>query len=238
MNVQKLVSMKGKQPIVMITAYDAPFANIVHQAGVDAILVGDSVANNVLGYSDTLPATMEDMIRHTQAVRRGAPEAFIIADMPFLSYQCSMDEAVRNAGRFLKEAGANAIKLEGGSFYVPLIERLVKAGIPVMGHLGLTPQSVNVFGGYKVQGKDEKSAKYLLEEAKAIEKAGVFSIVLEMVVEETAKMITESLSIPTIGIGSGRYCDGQILVLHDLLGLNPSFLPKFAKRYANLYQES
>lgn len=238
MNVQKFMSMKGKQPIVMITAYDAPFANIVHQAGVDAILVGDSVANNVLGYSDTLPATMEDMIRHTQAVRRGAPEAFIIADMPFLSYQCSMDEAVKNAGRFLKEAGANAVKLEGGSFYAPLIERLVKAGIPVMGHLGLTPQSVNIFGGYKVQGKDEKSTKHLLEEAKSLEKAGVFSIVLEMVIEETAKTITENLSIPTIGIGSGRYCDGQVLVLHDLLGLNPAFLPKFARRYANLYQES
>ncbi len=238
MNVQKFMSMKGKQPIVMITAYDAPFANIVYQAGVDAILVGDSVANNVLGYSDTLPVTMEDMIRHTQAVRRGAPEAFIIADMPFLSYQCSVDDAVRNAGRFLKEAGANAVKLEGGSFYVPLIERLVKAGIPVMGHLGLTPQSVNVFGGYRVQGKDEKDAEYLLQEAEALEKAGVFSIVLEMVVEETARMISENLKIPTIGIGSGRYCDGQILVLHDLLGLNPAFLPKFAKRYANLYQQS
>lgn len=238
MNVQKFISMKGKQPIVMITAYDAPFANIVHQAGVDAILVGDSVANNVLGYSDTLPATMEDMIRHTQAVRRGAPDSFIIADMPFLSYQCSVDEAVKNAGRFLKEAGANAVKFEGGSFYAQLVERLVKAGIPVMGHLGLTPQSVNVFGGYRVQGKDEKTAEYLLKEAKSLEKAGVFSIVLEMVVEETAKMITESLSIPTIGIGSGRYCDGQVLVLHDLLGLNPAFLPKFAKRYANLYQES
>ncbi|MGJ8455240.1 3-methyl-2-oxobutanoate hydroxymethyltransferase [Pseudothermotoga sp. U03pept] len=238
MNVQKFMSMKGKEQIVLITAYDAPFANIVHQAGVDAILVGDSVANNVLGYSDTLAATMEDMIRHTQAVRRGAPEAFIIADMPFLSYQCSHDEAVKNAGRFLKEAGANAVKLEGGSFYAPLIERLVKAGIPVMGHLGLTPQSVNLFGGYKVQGKTEKSAEYLLEEAKAIEKAGVFSIVLEMVVEETAKRITENLTVPTIGIGSGRYCDGQVLVLHDLLGLNPSFLPKFAKRYANLYQTS
>lgn len=238
MNVQKFMSMKGKQPIVMITAYDAPFANIVYQAGVDAILVGDSVANNVLGYSDTLPVTMEDMIRHTQAVRRGAPEAFIIADMPFLSYQCSIDDAVRNAGRFLKEAGANAVKLEGGSFYAPLIERLVKAGIPVMGHLGLTPQSVNVFGGYRVQGKDEKDAEHLLQEAKALEKAGVFSIVLEMVVEETARMISENLKIPTIGIGSGRYCDGQILVLHDLLGLNPAFLPKFAKRYANLYQQS
>ncbi len=238
MNVQKFISMKGKQPIVMITAYDAPFANIVHQSGIDAILVGDSLANNVLGYFDTLPATMEDMIRHTQAVRRGAPEAFIIADMPFLSYQCSTDEAVKNAGRFLKEAGANAVKLEGGSFYASLIERLIKSGIPVMGHLGLTPQSVNVFGGYKVQGKDDKGAKYLLEEAKALEEAGVFAIVLEMVVEETAKMITENLSIPTIGIGSGRYCDGQVLVLHDVLGLNPIFLPKFARRYANLYQES
>lgn len=238
MNVNKFKSMKGKKPIVMLTAYDSVFASIVHQAGVDAILVGDSLANNVLGYSDTLPATMEDMIRHTQAVRRGAPEAFIIADMPFLSYQCSSDEAVRNAGRFLKEAGANAVKLEGGSFFSTTIERIVKSGIPVMGHLGLTPQSVNVFGGYKVQGKGDKSAKYLLEEAKALEEAGVFSIVLEMVVEETAKMITENLSIPTIGIGSGRFCDGQILVINDLLGMNPSFLPKFAKRYSNLFQIS
>ncbi len=236
MNVQKFISMKGKQPIVLITTYDAPFARIVSEAGVDAILVGDSLANNVLGYSDTLPATMEDMIRHTQAVRRGAPDAFIIADMPFLSYQCSQDEAVRNAGRFLKEAGANAVKLEGGSVFAPLVKRLVDSGIPVMGHLGLTPQSVNVFGGYRVQGKDEKSAERLLEDAKALEQAGVFAIVLEMVVEEVARRITESVNVPTIGIGSGRYCDGQVLVLHDLLGLNPTFLPKFAKRYANLYE--
>lgn len=238
MNVQKFISMKGKQPIVLITAYDAPFARIANEAGVDAILVGDSLANNVLGYTDTLPATMEDMIRHTQAVRRGAPNAFIIADMPFLSYQCSEDEAVRNAGRFLKEAGANAVKLEGGSVFAPLIKRLVDSGIPVMGHLGLTPQSVNVFGGYRVQGKDEKSAEKLLKDAKALEQAGVFSIVLEMVVEEVAQKITESVNVPTIGIGSGRFCDGQVLVLHDLLGLNPTFLPKFAKRYTNLYEIS
>jgi len=238
MNVQKFISMKGKQSIVLITAYDAPFARIVHEAGVDAILVGDSLANNVLGFSDTLPATMDDMIRHTQAVRRGAPDAFIIGDMPFLSYQCSQDEAIRNAGRFLKEGGANAVKLEGGSSFAPLIRRMVESGIPVMGHLGLTPQSVNVFGGYRVQGKDEKVAKKLLEDAKALEEAGVFAIVLEMVIEEVAKEITESVKVPTIGIGSGRYCDGQVLVLHDVLGLNPAFLPKFAKRYANLYETS
>nr|WP_041446564.1 3-methyl-2-oxobutanoate hydroxymethyltransferase [Pseudothermotoga thermarum] len=238
MTLQKLISMKGKEPIVMITAYDAPFARIVHEAGVDIILVGDSVGNNVLGYKDTLPVTMEDMLRHVQAVRRGAPDAFIVADMPFLSYQCSADEAVLNAGRFLKEAGANAVKIEGGSFFAPLVERLVKCGIPVMGHLGLTPQSINVFGGYKVQGKDEKSAQFLIQEAKALESAGVFAIVLEMVAEETAKAITESVKVPTIGIGSGRFCDGQVLVLHDVLGLNPDFLPKFAKRYANLYEEA
>ncbi len=236
LSIQKLMAMKGKEPIVMVTAYDAPFARIVHEAGVDIILVGDSVGNNVLGYKDTLPVTMEDMLRHVQAVRRGAPEAFIVADMPFLSYQCSEDEAVYNAGRFLKEAGANAVKIEGGSFFAPLVERLVKCGIPVMGHLGLTPQSINVFGGYKVQGKDEKSAEFLINEAKALEKAGVFAIVLELVVEETAQMITEAVKVPTIGIGSGRFCDGQVLVLHDLLGLNPEFLPKFAKRYANLHQ--
>ncbi len=238
MNVQKFMSLKGKQPIVVITAYDAPFARIAHEAGVDAILVGDSLANNVLGFSDTLPATMDDMIRHTQAVRRGAPDAFIIGDMPFLSYQCSSDEAIRNAGRFLKEGGANAVKLEGGAVFAPLIKRMVESGIPVMGHLGLTPQSVNVFGGYRVQGKDEKTAKKLLEDAKALEAAGVFAIVLEMVVEEVAKQITESVSVPTIGIGSGRYCDGQVLVLHDVLGLNPAFQPRFAKRYANLHEIS
>ncbi len=235
LNIQRLIAMKGKEPIVMITAYDAPFARIAHEAGVHVILVGDSVANNVLGYKDTLPVTMEDMIRHVQAVRRGAPEAFVVADMPFLSYQCSEDEAVSNAGRFLKEAGANAVKIEGGSFFAPLIKRLVSSGIPVMGHLGLTPQSINIFGGYRIQGKDETSAQVLIDEAKAIENAGVFAIVLEMVVEETAKDITETVSVPTIGIGSGRFCDGQVLVLHDVLGLNPDFLPKFAKRYTNLY---
>lgn len=238
MKITKFTSLKGKRPIVVITAYDSPFARIAHEADVDAILVGDSVANNVLGFSNTLPVNMEDMIRHTAAVRRGAPDAFVIADMPFLSYQCSEHEAIANAGKFLKEAGANAVKLEGGTFVAPLIESIVKSGIPVMGHLGLTPQSINVFGGYKVQGKTEKSATDLLKDAEALEKAGVFAIVLEMVVEELAREITRNLSIPTIGIGSGRYCDGQVLVLHDVLGLNPDFKPRFSKSYANLYEVS
>jgi len=231
------MKMKGKEKIVMITAYDAPSARIAWEAGVDVILVGDSLGNNVLGYKDTIPVTMEEMLIHVAAVRRGAEKAFIVADMPFLSYQVSESEAIKNAGLFLKY-GANAVKLEGGKDFAGLIKKLVASGIPVMGHLGLTPQSVNVFGGYKVQGKTEDSRKKLIEDAMALEEAGVFSIVLEMVVEEVAREITEKIKVPTIGIGAGRYCDGQVLVWHDVLGLNPEFSPKFVRKYADLYRIS
>lgn len=234
MNVEKLKKMKGKEKIVMVTAYDAPSARMAYDAGIDVILVGDSLGNNVLGYKNTIPVTMEEMIIHVAAVRRGAPEAFIVADMPFLSYQISIEKAIENAGTFLK-VGANAVKIEGGEEFGDLVERLVNSGIPVMGHIGLTPQSVNRFGGYRVQGKTEESRDYLIRSAKELEKRGAFAIVLELVVEDVAKEITESVSIPTIGIGSGRHCDGQVLVWHDLLGLNPDFSPRFSKKYVDLY---
>lgn len=234
MNVEKLKKMKGKEKIVMVTAYDAPSARMAYDAGIDVILVGDSLGNNVLGYKNTIPVTMEEMIIHVAAVRRGAPEAFIVADMPFLSYQISIEKAIENAGTFLK-VGANAVKIEGGEEFGDLVERLVNSGIPVMGHIGLTPQSVNRFGGYRVQGKTEGSRDYLIRSAKELEKRGAFAIVLELVVEDVAKEITESVSIPTIGIGSGKHCDGQVLVWHDLLGLNPDFSPRFSKKYVDLY---
>lgn len=234
MNIHSIINMKGKEKIVMVTAYDTPTAKIAEKAGVDIILVGDSLGNNVLGYNDTIPVTMEEMLIHLRAVRRGAPNSFIVADMPFLSYGYSDEEAIKNAGLFLKN-GANAIKLEGGKIFGDLIKKMISIGIPVMGHLGLTPQSLNIFGGYKVQGKTEKSKNYLIENAKELENSGVFSLVLEMVVEEVAKEITEMLSIPTIGIGAGRFCDGQVLVFHDIVGLNPEFKPKFSKQYANTF---
>jgi len=233
-NVEKLKKMKGKEKIVMVTAYDAPSARMAYDAGIDVILVGDSLGNNVLGYKNTIPVTMEEMIIHVAAVRRGAPDAFIVADMPFLSYQVSIEKAVENAGMFLK-VGANAVKIEGGEEFGDLVERLVNSGIPVMGHIGLTPQAVNRFGGYRVQGKTEGSRDYLIRSAKELEKRGAFAIVLELVVEDVAKEITESVSIPTIGIGSGKHCDGQVLVWHDLLGLNPDFSPRFSKKYVDLY---
>jgi len=234
MNINTIMKMKGKEKIVMVTAYDTPTAKIAEKAGIDIILVGDSLGNNVLGYQDTIPVSMEEMLIHLRAVRRGAPNSFIVADMPFLSYGISDEEAIKNAGLFLKN-GANAIKLEGGKFFANLIKKMLSIGIPVMGHLGLTPQSLNVFGGYKIQGKSEESKNYLIENAIALEKSGIFSLVLEMVVEEVAKEITEKVSIPTIGIGAGRYCDGQVLVFHDIVGLNPEFKPKFSKQYANTF---
>ncbi|ABR31156.1 3-methyl-2-oxobutanoate hydroxymethyltransferase [Thermosipho melanesiensis] len=234
MTIQKFLAMKGKEKIVMVTAYDTPTAKIAEEAGVDIILIGDSIGNNVLGYDSTIPVTMEEIIIHLKAVRRGAPNSFIVADMPFLSYGHSIEEAVKNAGILIKN-GANAVKIEGGKFHCNLIEKCINIGIPVMGHLGFTPQSINIFGGYKVQGKKEDSKKTILESAIALEQCGVFSIVLEMVTEELAKEITEKISIPTIGIGAGRYCDGQVLVFHDIVGLNPNFKPKFSKQYANTY---
>ncbi len=227
------MAQRGER-IAMVTAYDYPSARLVDAAGVPIILVGDSLGNVVLGYKDTLPVTMDDMIHHTAAVVRGTQRALVIADMPFLSYQASEDEGVQNAGRFLKETGCEGVKLEGGRSIAPLVRRLVTMGIPVMGHIGLTPQSVNTLGGYKVQGKGAEQAKILLEDALAIEAAGAFSLVLEYVAAPVARLISERLRIPTIGIGAGRDCDGQVLVFHDMLGLDPGFHAKHARIYANV----
>lgn len=222
------------EKITMVTAYDYTYAQIVEEAGIEVILVGDSLGMTVLGYEDTLAVTMEDMIHHTRAVRRGARFPFLVVDMPFMSYHISVEQAVENAGRLIKETGANAVKLEGGEIVADKIEAIVKAQIPVMGHIGLTPQSVNAFGGFKVQGKDIEVARQLAEDAKALEKAGCFSVVIEGVPEKLATMITESLGIPTIGIGAGAGCDGQVLVLQDMLGLFSDMSPKFVKHYAEL----
>lgn len=218
--------------LVMVTAYDAPSARLGHAAGVDMLLVGDSLGMVVLGYDSTVPVTVEDMVHHTRAARRGAPEAFIVTDLPFLSY-ATPEDALRNAGRFLKEAGADAVKLEGGEEVTPTIRALVAAGVPVMGHLGLTPQTASQLGGFKVQAKDEASAAKLLSDARAIEAAGCWSYVLELVPAALAKLVTDKTGIPSIGIGAGAGCDGQVLVYHDLVGLSPAdFRPKFLKRYA------
>jgi 3-methyl-2-oxobutanoate hydroxymethyltransferase len=221
---------QGKR-FVMLTAYDHPTAQILDEAGIPVLLVGDSLANNVLGYETTLPVTMEEMLHHTRAVARGAANAMVVGDMPFLSYQVSVEEGIRNAGRFLKEGGAHAVKLEGPQ--IELTQRLVELGIPVMGHIGLTPQSVHGMGGYKVQGRGEEAARQLMGQAQAIEKAGAFSIVLEGVPAEVGREVTAALQIPTIGIGAGVHCDAQVLVVNDLLGIN-SRVPKLAKAYANL----
>lgn len=232
--VATLRDMKAAgEPIVMITAYDAPGARLVDAAGADVILVGDSLGMVVLGHGSTLPVTMDDMLRHTAAVVRGADRPLVVGDMPFMSYQLSADDAVRNAGRFLAEAGAGAVKLEGGAPVAPVVARMVDAGIPVMGHLGLTPQSVNAFGGYRVQARDAAAAERLVADALSLEAAGAFAVVLELVPAEVAALVTEELSIPTIGIGAGAGCDGQVQVFHDLLGLG-DFVPRHAKRYAHL----
>lgn len=219
-------------PIVMVTAYDEPSARLAQAAGVDAVLVGDSLGMTVLGYDSTLPVTMDDMVRHTAAVTRTCARALVVADMPFGSYQASADSAVANAVRLMAEAGAAAVKLEGGAAIAPLVERLVSAGIPVMGHLGLTPQSVNVFGGYKVQGRDADSALRLVDDALALEAAGAFAVVLELVPAELAAIVSEELTIPTIGIGAGAGCDGQVQVFHDLVGMG-TFTPRHAHRFAD-----
>ncbi|MDD4766812.1 MAG: 3-methyl-2-oxobutanoate hydroxymethyltransferase [Desulfotomaculaceae bacterium] len=228
---------KEGQLITMLTAYDYSMAKIVDDAGIDMILVGDSLANTMLGYDSTLPVTMDEMIHHTKAVCRGAERAMVVADLPFMSYQVSRKEGMRNAGRILKETSAQAVKLEGGQEIAKTVRAIVDAGIPVVGHLGLTPQSVHQMGGYKVQGKDESVAKKLIEDAKTIEKAGAFCLVLECVPTPLAKMITESLQIATIGIGAGPHCDGQVLVIHDMLGLYPRSSPKFVKKYVNLHEQ-
>ncbi|MSO19421.1 MAG: 3-methyl-2-oxobutanoate hydroxymethyltransferase [Acidobacteria bacterium] len=228
-----------REKIVMVTAYDYPSACLVDEAGVDVVLVGDSLGMAVLGHSTTLPVTLDDMLHHTKAVARGVHRALVVTDMPFLSYQTCPEDALRNAGRFLQEGGASAVKLEGGVDYCPQVRALVAAGIPVMGHLGLTPQSVHVLGGYKVQGKTEKAARRLLDNARALEDAGAFGIVLECIPEDVAARISASLQIPTIGIGAGVHCDGQVLVFHDLLGYSGQDVqsrprPRFVKQYANL----
>jgi 3-methyl-2-oxobutanoate hydroxymethyltransferase len=220
---------------IMLTAYDFPTAKILDEAGVPVILVGDSLAQNVLGYSTTLPVTMEEMLHHTRAVARGATNALIVGDMPFMAYHASVEDGIRNAGRFLKEGGAHAVKLEGPLF--ELSAALVDRGIPVMGHLGLTPQSVHAMGGYRVQGRTEEDARRLLDEAQAMDKSGIFSLVLEGVPESLAAKITEAVSVPTIGIGAGPHCDAQVLVLTDLLGLGFGAYPKFAKPYLRLREE-
>ena len=224
----------NKKKITCLTAYDYPTARLMDEAGVDVVLVGDSVAMVVLGYESTLPLTIEESLHHTKAVRRGVKRALVVADMPFGTYQGDVNEALSNAVRFVKEAGAEAVKVEGGERRLEVISRLTEAEIPVMGHVGLTPQSVNAMGGYRVQGKTERAAEQLLRDARAVEAAGAFSIVLEGIPRELAAEITKSVRIPTIGIGAGPDCDGQILVLHDLLGLTFQEPPKFARRYANV----
>lgn len=224
---------KGEK-ISMLTAYDYSTAKLMDEAGINGILVGDSLGMVVLGYEDTLPVTMEDMIHHTAAVCRGAKNTLVVGDMPFMSYQVSVEEAVYNAGRLMKEGRCQAVKLEGGASVCPQIRAITNASIPVMAHIGLTPQSINAFGGFKVQGKSEEAAKKLLEDAKAVEEAGAFAVVLECVPAKLAELISKSISIPTIGIGAGAGCDGQILVYQDMLGLFSDFTPKFVKKYANV----
>jgi 3-methyl-2-oxobutanoate hydroxymethyltransferase len=224
------------EPITMLTAYDYPTALLIDQAGIDSILVGDSLGMVVLGYENTLPVTLDDMIHHAKAVARGARNSLLIGDMPFLSYQVSVPEAVRNAGRFLQEAGMDAVKLEGGCERLETIRAIVQAGIPVMGHLGLTPQSVHLLGGFRPQGRTAPAAARLIDEALALQEAGCFSLVLESVPARLAQLISQQLAIPTIGIGAGAGCDGQVLVTHDLLGLFDQ-APRFARRYADLRHE-
>lgn len=228
---------KEKQKISMLTAYDYSTAKLMNDAGINSILVGDSLGNVMLGYEDTISVTMEDMIHHTKAVARGAKDALVIADMPFMSYQTSVYDALVNAGRLVKEGRANAVKLEGGAEVCPQIQAIVQAGIPVCAHIGLTPQSINVFGGNRVQGKTEDAAKKLLESAFAVQEAGAFAVVIEAVPEKLARLITEKLDIVTIGIGAGNGCDGQVLVYQDMLGMSGEFVPKFVKRYANIGEE-
>lgn len=224
---------KGEK-LSMLTAYDYSTAKLEDESGINGILVGDSLGNVVLGYEDTVSVTMEDMIHHGAAVARGAKNALVVVDMPFMSYEVTVEEAVRNAGRLMKEGRAGAVKLEGGVRVAEQIRAIVKAGIPVMGHIGLTPQSINVFGGFKVQGKSEEAARALLADAKAVEEAGAFAVVIEAVPAALAQMITDTVSIPTIGIGAGAGCDGQILVYQDMLGMFSDFTPKFVKHYANV----
>ncbi len=223
----------GSDPLVMVTAYDAPGARMADEAGVDLILVGDSLAMVVLGYDDTLQVTVDDMAHHVGAVARAKPRPLIVGDLPWMSYHVSVEDTVRNAARLVK-AGAQAVKLEGGVKRVPMVEAIIDAEVPVMGHIGLTPQSVNAMGGYKVQGRDQSAAMALIDDAQALEAAGCFSIVMEGVPDEVARLVTDAVSVPTIGIGAGPHCDGQVLVYHDVLGIEDRITPKFVRRYADL----
>jgi 3-methyl-2-oxobutanoate hydroxymethyltransferase len=235
LTIQDIIMMKQNgEKISMLTAYDASFAGLLDSSGIDMILVGDSLGMVLLGYESTIPVTMEEMLHHCRAVKKGVNRAVLVGDMPFMSYQVSESEAITNAGRFLKEAGCDAIKLEGGTEVCDIVKAIVRAGIPVVGHIGLTPQTASQLGGYKVQGKDAESARRLLESAKALEAAGAFSIVLECIPAQLSKVISETVSIPTIGIGAGQFCDGQVLVTHDMVGMFEKFVPTFVKKYVNL----
>lgn len=236
LNIVKMKKMKNEGvPLSMLTAYDYPSAQLAEEAGVELILVGDSLGNVVLGYNSTIPVTIDDMVYHTRAVARGAEHTFIVADLPFMTYHGSIDETLRNVRRLMQEGHAHAVKMEGGAEIADTVKRIVEAGVPVLGHIGLTPQSVNQIGGYRVQGKDAADAERLMNDAKALEAAGAFGIVLELVTEEVATDISKTLSIPTIGIGAGRHCDGQVLVYHDLLKYTSSYREKrFVKTYADV----
>ena len=233
--VDDIKQMKGRgEKVVMLTAYDYPSSRLAEEAGVDIILVGDTLGMVVLGYDSTLPVTMEDMLHHSKAVVRGSQRAMVVGDMPFMSYQTGLDDAMRNAGRFLQEAGVQAVKLEGGVHMAETVRRLVQVGIPVVGHIGLTPQSVNQLSGYKVQGRTPEAAERLMEDAIALQQAGAFCIVIETIPAPLAKLISQRLRVPTIGIGAGAGCDGQVQVWHDLLALYSAFVPKHAKQYAQI----
>lgn len=226
-----------RKKITMLTAYDYPTALLEDRAGIDIILVGDSLGMTVLGYENTIPVTMDEMIHHTKAVTRGARYALVIGDMPFMSYNTSESDAIFNAGRFMKEGKADAVKLEGGASVKEIVRAIVKAGIPVMGHIGLTPQTISMLGGFKVQGKDAQAAQKIIDDALSLEDAGAFSVLVEAIPAPITKRITERLKVPVIGIGAGVHCDGQVLVVHDMLGLFDRFTPKFAKRYVNLSEQ-
>ncbi len=238
MTIPQCREMKGKaQKFTMITAYDVLLASVIEKTPIEMILVGDSLGMTVLGYDSTVPVTMEDIIHHTKPVVRGAPNTFVVGDMPFGSYNTGINDAIRNANRIMKEGGADAIKLEGGQNVAPIVAAMVNGGIPVMGHIGLTPQTAGQLGGFKVQGKDAEAAKQLLADAKALEEAGAFAVVLECIPAPVAKMITEQIAIPTMGIGAGPYCDAQVLVTQDLLGMFDRFVPKMVKQYAQLNKQ-
>jgi 3-methyl-2-oxobutanoate hydroxymethyltransferase len=235
LTIQDIVIMKKNgERISMLTAYDASFAGLIDAAGIDMVLVGDSLGMVLLGYNSTIPVTMEEMLHHCRAAGKGVKRALLVGDMPFMSYQVSESEAITNAGRFLKEAGCDAVKLEGGTEVCDTVRAIVKAGISVMGHIGLTPQTASQLGGYKVQGKDADSARLLLQSARDLEAAGAFSIVLECIPAQLSEAITKTVSIPTIGIGAGKHCDGQVLVTHDMVGMFEKFNPSFVKQYVNL----